>query len=91
MKKLYKLNWVCGNMGCLEGLFIADESDLDKLIGEEIYFGEVLGKHSNICGFLEESDVTEKSDDQDLIAKLEEIFPEKTLSGYNPFDYYGDV
>lgn len=88
MKKIYEFNWDCGRMGELEGLFIAEESDIEKLIGKEIYFGEVLGKHSEIFGILEEKDLTVKSDDQDFIQKFIETMGDSTISGYNPIDYY---
>ena len=88
MKKLYSFCWECGRMGDLEGLFIAEENEVKKLIGKEIYFGEVLGKHSEIYGDLEEKDITVKSDDQEFIAKLREIIGRDTISGYNPINYY---
>lgn len=88
MKKIYEFNWDCGQMGELEGLFIAEEFDIEKLIGKEIYFGEVLGKHSEIFGILEEKDLIVKSDDQDFIQKFIEIMGDSTISGYNPIDYY---
>jgi hypothetical protein len=87
MKKLYEFNWDCGRMGDLNGLFIAEEGDINNLIGEEIYFGEVLGKHSEIHGVLEEKELTVKSEDQDFISKLEDLLG-STISGYNPVDYY---
>ena len=88
MKALYEFNWNCGRMGDLQGLFIAEEFDIKSLIGKEIYFGEVLGKHSEICGELEDSDLKVKSTDQDFIAKLEEVTGGGTISGFNPLDYY---
>jgi len=88
MKKIYKFYWDCGRMGELEGLFIADSKDVKQIIGHEIYFGEVLGKHSEIYGELKKGDLTVKTDDQDFIAKFIVIFGEGTISGYNPFDYY---
>lgn len=88
MKKLYQFHWNCGRMGNLYGLFIADDADITKIMGEEIYFGEVLGKHSEIAGTLERRDLTIKSDDQGLIERLESIFGTH-LSGFNPLDYYG--
>lgn len=45
---LYKFNVDCGRMGELEGAFEADESQIENLIGQDVYFGEVLGKHSEI-------------------------------------------
>lgn len=90
MKAIYEFYWDCGRMGELTGLFIADISEIDKLIGEEIYFGEVLGKHSEIYGELEEKDLTIKSKDQEFIQEFESIMGEGTISGYNPLNYYNE-
>ena len=54
MKKLYKFYWDCGRQGDIESIFIATEKDIKANIGEEVYFGEILGKHSEIYGILEE-------------------------------------
>ena len=88
MRKLYEFHWDCGRMGYLDGLFIAEESEIKAIIGKEIYFGEVLGKHSEIVDVLEEDELTVKSDDQDFITKFIEIMGDGTISGYNPLDYY---
>lgn len=90
MKVLYSFCWDWGRYGCLEGLFIADKEHVEKLIGKEIYFGEVMGKHSEIYDTLKESDLTIKSEDQEFIQKCIEIFGDGTISGYNPLDYYTD-
>lgn len=87
-KAIYEFHWDCGRMGDLNGLFVAEKSAVEKLIGKEIYFGEVLGKHSEIYGELEEGDLSVMSEDQDFISKLEEVFGAGTISGYNPLDYY---
>jgi len=88
MRKLYKFYWDCGRMGCLESLFVADEKDIKRIMGKEIYFGEVLGKHSEICGEIEECDITIKSEDPEFIDKLVEIIGDTTISGHNPISYY---
>ena len=88
MKKLYRMNFDYGRMGSLQGLFVAEESDVENLIGREIYFGEALGKHSEVYGELEASNVTVVSDDQDFITKLVQVIGGGSISGYNPFDYY---
>jgi len=59
-------------------------------IGEEIYFGEVLGKHSEIYGTLEEGDLIVKSEDQRFIDQLVAVIGSPTVSGYNPLDYIGE-
>ena len=75
-------------MGDVNGLFIADDSDVTNLMGKEIYFGEILGKHSEIFGPLEEGDLTIKSDDQEFIKQFIEIMGDGTISGYNPLNYH---
>jgi hypothetical protein len=86
MKTLYKFNFSCGRKGDLYGLFIEDSDEVQKLIesGKEICFGEVLGKHSNICGPVEVSDVTKITDDPVVIKIVEDY---KLCVGYNPFNY----
>jgi hypothetical protein len=87
MKVLARFYWDYGRMGELNCIFIAEEEDVYNLIGKEIYFGEVLGKHSEVEGTIEERDITIISEDQDFINKCEEVFGSKTISGYNPLNY----
>lgn len=74
-------------MGCLHGLFIADSNDMENLLEKEIYFGEVLGKHSEISGTFEDGDAIAVSDDQDFLDKFVEVLGDGTILGYNPLDY----
>jgi hypothetical protein len=90
MKAIYEFYWDCGRMGDLEGLFVARKQDVDAAVGKEIYFGEVLGKHSEIYGTLEEKDLKIKTEDQDFIAKFEQVIGTGTISGLNPLDYCED-
>lgn len=85
---IYEFYWDCGRSGDLEGLFIADSDDVAKAIGKNIYFGEVLGKHSEVEGILEAGDITLKTDDQEFIAKVIEIFGENFGSGFDPIYKY---
>lgn len=88
MKKIIaQFYWDCGRMGSVEGIFTCNAEDLNKAYGSEVYFGEILGKHSEIYGTLEESDITILSEDQDFIRKFEEILGTGTVSGYNPLEY----
>jgi hypothetical protein len=84
MRKLFKFYFNCGRMGKLDGLFIAYQEEIDELIGKNVYFGEVLGKHSEITGIIEKEEIKEISNDQELINKLEELFGSDTLCGINP-------
>jgi hypothetical protein len=92
---LYRFRFDCGRMGSLGGLFIARPSVVAALIGCEIYFGEVLGKHSEITGPVEEGDLELLEVTQDTIDDLRKAcgdggFPDleyMTISGHNPLDY----
>jgi hypothetical protein len=84
MKKLYRFAWDCGRQGTVEGLFVADSDEVDAAIGERVYFGEILGKHSEIHGTLEASEIQVVADDPVFVQKFEEY---DCASGYNPLDY----
>lgn len=75
MESLYKLHFNCGRQGELTGLFLEDSDKLNKLVesGEEVYFGEVLGKHSEICGPIEKSDFTLVTSDEKVISIVKEF------------------
>lgn len=90
MLKLYSFYWDCGRSGNLEGLFIAEESEVDKILGKEVYFGEVLGKHSEVSGIISELDIEVISEDQEKIEWLVSILG-KDISGYNPLNYYEEA
>lgn len=87
MRKLYRFKWDVGRMGTVRGIFTADENEIAKAIGESVSFGEILGKHSDVYGTLEEKDLTVLTDDPVFIAKFDEYGCE---SGYNPLDYLSD-
>lgn len=85
MKKIYKFEADFGRMGDLEGVFVSTDEELEGLYGKEIYFGEVLGKHSEVILTLDVEHITEVTDDEKFI----ELFEQYDLAnGYNPFDYY---
>ena len=85
-KLLVQFFWDCGRMGDVDGIFVTTQEELDKAYGKEVYFGEILGKHSEVYGTLEEKDITVLSDDQEFITKFVEIVGENP-SGYNPLSY----
>lgn len=86
MKALFKMDFDCGRMGNLEGVFIADTEDVEYLVNNKIsvYFGEVLGKHSEISGCVAESEIKQITTDENVIKIVEEY---GLNSGYNPFEY----
>lgn len=87
MLGIYEFHWDCGRMGDVEGLFVAYKEDVSNAIGSDVYFREILGKHSDVCGTLDEEDLILKSDNQDFIRQFTEIIGTGTISGYNPLDY----
>lgn len=87
MKAIYTFFWDCGRMGSVEGLFVANKDDIENALGKPIYFGEILGKHSEIFGDLKKEDLTIKSEDQNFIKEFERILGEGFSTGYNPLDY----
>lgn len=74
-----------GRMGELNGLFICTETEYNQSIGRKVYWGEVLGKHSEVYHTLEADDLLIKSDDQEFITKLREVLGVTwNISGFNP-------
>lgn len=74
MEKLWKFFWDdCYSN--LEGLFLAEESDVTNAIGRDCYLGEIAGKHSEVEGEIESGDITLVSDDADVIEKLRPFLP----------------
>lgn len=88
-KILVKFRWDCGRQGDLEGLFVCTEDERQSLIGKRVYFGEVLGKHSEIQGPIEEKELRILSDDQEKIDWLISVAG-WTVSGHNPLDYLNE-
>lgn len=86
MKKLYKFYWNCGRSGNVKGMFIADEKEVEQAIGNEVSFGEILGKHSDIYGTLEDGEITEVVVSESTLEEMEEVLG-RNISGYNPLDY----
>ena len=92
MRKLYRFFWNCNRNEDLEGLFIAEDRRVDQAIGKDLYFGEVLDKHSEVYGPLGAEDLEVKSEDQNFIATLAQVMfgradAQGTISGYSPLEY----
>ena len=87
MKKLCRFHWDCGRQGDVTGLFVADAEEIENAIGMRVYFGEILGKHSEVYGELEEDDIEVISEDQEKIDWLIGLMDGWTISGYNPLHY----
>lgn len=86
MKALCKLNFDCGRQGSLGGIFIADTEDVKFLIENKVsvYFGEVLGKHSEIYGPVEQHELEVITTESNVVEVVEKY---GLSTGYNPFEY----
>ena len=85
--KLWKFHWDCGRQGDLYGVFIATEEEVQSLVGKQVYFGEALGKHSEVYGTIEQGEITLITDNAEAIKALQEACG-KTISGHNPLQYW---
>jgi len=95
--KLYRFHWDCGRQGWLEGIIAADPVEVQAAMNKEIYFGEVLGKHSEIYGPLGEEDIHAVEASEDQIDWLVRVFASNrhgysqsssiTICGYNPLHH----
>lgn len=83
-ESLWKFYWDYGRSWEVEGVFKATKEDVERLIGYEVYFGEILGKHSEVGGIIEEGEITLLSDDPLKVLQSVE-------SGYNPLEYVRDI
>lgn len=85
-KAVYEMSIDCGRSGYLEGIFVAPKRYVEELTKGhiEVYFGEVLGKHSEVFGTLSDADIKIVSDDENIVSIFEE---NRISSGHNPFEY----
>lgn len=88
-KAIYNFYVDCGRMGHLEGSFISTTEQVDKVVGKDVYFGECLGKHSEIEIRLNRDEhLALVTDDQEFIKRFEEIMGEDWSTGFNPIEMY---
>lgn len=89
-KKLFEMHVNYGRMGDLDGLFVSTQKKVDALAGKNVYFGEVLGKHSEIDVDFEDHlpEFEVKSEDREFIKKLVEVVGSETISGFNPVEIF---
>jgi hypothetical protein len=85
-KYLWKFHWDCGGEGDVDGLFVATESEVNELIGKEVYFGEILGKHSEVYGAIDEGEIVKIEVDPKAVEQITNVLGE-TWEGYNPLEY----
>ena len=85
--KLYQYNEGFGRMGDLDSVFIATDEEMKSIKNKNLYFGEVLGKHSEIIGTVDDNTIKLLSDNGTVVSVLLDVFPEGHISGICLFDY----
>ena len=85
-KYLWSFCWDCGRSGSLEGLFVATEKEVEEATGQEVYFGEALGKHSEVYGTIDEGDIFKVEISPEAVSEVSKHLGE-TWSGWNPLEY----
>lgn len=86
MNHLYRFSWDFGRSGRLEGLFVATEKKVSRAIGSVVYFGEVLGKHSEVRGTIQEGDIQKLDASSESVEEIRTYLGD-TWSGFNPLKY----
>lgn len=70
-KILVHIEWDWGRVGCFYQSFIMNKAEWfdlkNKMCGNEIYLGEVAGKHSEIYDILREDHITEISNHEEMV------------------------
>jgi len=89
-KGLYQFHWDCGRMGEVNGLFITTQEQVDKVVGNDVHFGEILGKHSDVYGTVEANEIKKLDVSSGVCDVLEKAVGRATISGYNPIDTYNE-
>lgn len=82
MKKLWKFEWY-DDYAFIGGIFKATNKEVESLIGKEVCFGEVAGKHSEVYGIIEGCDIALISENPIIVDGMIEF-------GYNPLEYVCD-
>ena len=86
-KAIFKFHFDFGRMGELDGVFVATPEEIESILGKQIYFGEVLGKHSEVFTTMEKKFFKKITTDENFIKLFEQY---DMSSGYSPFDYLED-
>lgn len=83
MKKLWKFEWdSC--YAFIGGLFVATDEEVKNLIGKEVVFGEYEGKHSKVCGTIENGEITLVSDNPIVVESIGNF-------GLNPLEFLEEM
>ncbi len=76
-----------GRCGDVKGVFLVSKEDFElaRKLNPQVYFGEILGKHSEVYCDFNEISFEVKTEDQEKVKALIEM--DMHSNGHNPFDY----
>jgi hypothetical protein len=78
---VYRYSEHFGRGGTLSGVFTATAAEVAAAMGRKVYFGEVLGKHSDVRTTLAPADITLMSDAPEAVAVVDSL---GLATGMNP-------
>lgn len=87
---LWRFHVDCGRHGSIESLFVATEAEIENLIGKTVYFGEILGKHSDVSVTVDRDEVQRMAVSPQAVAEVVGVLG-KTWSGRNPLVYLEEM
>ena len=84
---IYRFDVDYGRGFGVEGVFAASAEEVASIMGKEIYFGEICGKHSKITATPDEENLQLLTDDPVVVRAFIKF---GLASGHNPLRYAGD-
>ncbi len=85
---IYRFLHDCGRMGTVSGIFVASKNDVNRLYGQTVFFGEVLGKHSNTSAEITEDNLMLVDDRYDHVCMFTEL---NLANGINPLEFVSET
>lgn len=85
-EKLYKFSYEGRNT--IESTFTATPEEIDWIVGQDIWFGDIWGKHSSVQLTMEAENFIVTSEDPAFISQFKETVG---TTGECPFDYLDEA
>lgn len=85
---IYRFDVDYGRGYGVEAVFAASEAEIASIMGKEIYFGEICGKHSEITATPDEKNLRLLTDDPVVVRAFIKF---GFASGHNPLHYAQDM
>lgn len=83
-----KFNGILEGLEKYMGVFIATDVEVEKLLGETLYLGECLGKHSDVEWTVEEGEINLVTDNPQYLEETLKVFGTRSIWGLNPVEAF---